>query len=173
MTVDNAGNLYVASGHHVVKVPAGGGSQTTVVSSAMIANGVAVDAAGNIYISAVAPDRIIKVPSGRSLPRSTPGVNGSRPPPTPQLTSMPAASLPAVRYVTAGAYTVHTSMFLRTTPLRLGHHGVFLHTGDLLTAVRAPTGQVSWTTHWRFVRADEGATGYAYVVNLAGATPSY
>jgi YVTN family beta-propeller protein len=54
VAVDGAGNVYVASARSagsVLKIPAGGGSPTTVGTGLNFPYGVAVDGAGNVYIS--------------------------------------------------------------------------------------------------------------------------
>ncbi len=64
--VDSVGNVYIADrqNNRVVKLPAGGGAQTTTGVGLNSPAGVAVDAAGNVYIADTYNNRVVKVPVG-------------------------------------------------------------------------------------------------------------
>jgi hypothetical protein len=69
MAVDGAGNLIVATATGVLKIPAGGGAATTI--NAMSAQGVAVDWAGNIYMTdwSFNPGQVWRIPADGTPPR--------------------------------------------------------------------------------------------------------
>jgi serine/threonine-protein kinase len=64
--VDTAGNVYVAEAvnNRVVKIPAGGGAETTVGTALAAPYGVAVDASGNVFIADSGHRQVLKVPVG-------------------------------------------------------------------------------------------------------------
>jgi NHL repeat len=66
VAVDAAGNIFIAdsSNNRVVKIPVGGGPQTTVGTGLNEPFGVAVDGAGNVFIADNRNARVVEVPSG-------------------------------------------------------------------------------------------------------------
>jgi sugar lactone lactonase YvrE len=66
VAVDAAGNVFIAdsSNDRVVKIPVGGGPQTTVGTGLNEPFGVAVDGAGNVFIADNQNARVVEVPSG-------------------------------------------------------------------------------------------------------------
>ena len=68
VAVDAAGDVFIADTYNsparVVKVPAGGGAQTTVGSGLCAPTGVAVDGAGNVFIADYCNYRVVEVPAG-------------------------------------------------------------------------------------------------------------
>ena len=64
IAVDGNGNIYIGDDQHnrVVKIPAGGGSQTTVGTGLSTQLNVAVDGANNVYISDGGNDQIPRYP---------------------------------------------------------------------------------------------------------------
>jgi sugar lactone lactonase YvrE len=60
-----APDVYIVDGYlgRVVKVPADGGPQTTIVSGLAYPTGVAVDAAGDVFAADPNHDRVVKVPA--------------------------------------------------------------------------------------------------------------
>jgi sugar lactone lactonase YvrE len=67
VAVDAAGNVFIADtfSNRVVKVPANGGAQTTVLGSGLNEPiDVAVDGAGNVFIADTYNNRVVKLPPG-------------------------------------------------------------------------------------------------------------
>src|SRR5271157_302313 len=67
VAVDRAGDVFIADAYNnrVVKVPAGGGAQTTVPASGLSCPfGVAVDGAGDVFIADNGNNRVVEVPAG-------------------------------------------------------------------------------------------------------------
>src|SRR5208337_1497529 len=67
VAVDRAGDVFIADAYNirVVKVPAGGGAQTTVPASGLSGPfGVAVDGAGDVFIADSNNSRVVEVPAG-------------------------------------------------------------------------------------------------------------
>src|SRR5271157_4152202 len=65
VAVDRAGDVFIADAYNnrVVKVPAGGGAQTTVPASGLSGPfGVAVDGAGDVFIADSNNNRVVEVP---------------------------------------------------------------------------------------------------------------
>jgi hypothetical protein len=63
---DGAGDIFITDSYNsqVVKVPAGGGAQTTVGSGLNFPYGVAVDGAGDVFIADANNGRVVEVPAG-------------------------------------------------------------------------------------------------------------
>ncbi len=63
---DGAGDIFIADSYNsqVLKVPAGGGAQTTVGSGLSVPYGVAVDGAGDVFIADANNGRVVEVPAG-------------------------------------------------------------------------------------------------------------
>jgi large repetitive protein len=74
IALDGAGDVFIAdpSNTRVVKVPAGGGPQTTVGSGLINPVGLAVDGAGNVFIADTALNSVVEVPAGGG-PQTTVG----------------------------------------------------------------------------------------------------
>ena len=74
IALDGAGDVLIAdpSNQRVVKVPAGGGPQTTVGSGLSKPFKVAVDGAGNVFIGDIGLNQVVKVPAGGG-PQTTVG----------------------------------------------------------------------------------------------------
>src|SRR5450631_3268957 len=66
VAVDAAGDVFIADelNSRVVKVPAGGGPQTTVGSGLSQPSGVAVDGAGDVFIADARLGQVVEVPAG-------------------------------------------------------------------------------------------------------------
>jgi sugar lactone lactonase YvrE len=66
VALDGAGNMFIAENlnNQVVKLPAGGGAQTTVGTGLNMPYGVAMDGAGNIFIADTGNNRVVEVPAG-------------------------------------------------------------------------------------------------------------
>ncbi|MHB1584571.1 MAG: NHL repeat-containing protein, partial [Acidimicrobiales bacterium] len=66
ITPPTAPDVFIAdSGNgRILKVPAGGGAQTTVASGLNTPEGVAVDAAGDVFIADTANNSVVEVPAG-------------------------------------------------------------------------------------------------------------
>jgi sugar lactone lactonase YvrE len=81
VAVDAAGNVFIAdsSNNRVVKIPVGGGPQTTVGTGLNEPFGVAVDGAGNVFIADNRNARVVEVPSGGGAQITLP-VSGLRDP---------------------------------------------------------------------------------------------
>src|SRR5208337_1369831 len=65
VAVDQAGDIFIADAGHnrVVKIPAGGGAQTTVPTNGLNnPQGVAVDGSGNVFIADTGNNRVVEVP---------------------------------------------------------------------------------------------------------------
>lgn len=80
LAIDGAGTVFVAdpSNARVVKVPAGGGPQTTVGTGFVSPFAVAVDGAGDVFVSDIGLNQVIEVPAGGG-PQTTLGVGLSGP----------------------------------------------------------------------------------------------
>ncbi len=79
VAVDGVGNLFIADlgNNRVVKVPANGGTQTTVGTGLNGPQGVAVDGAGNLFIADWGNNRVVEVPAnGGPQIRVGTGLNG-------------------------------------------------------------------------------------------------
>jgi hypothetical protein len=65
LALDGAGDIFIAdpSNQRVVKVPAGGGPQTTVGSGLSKPFKVTVDGAGNVFIGDIGLNQVVKVPA--------------------------------------------------------------------------------------------------------------
>jgi len=66
VTVDGAGNLFFVdrANKRVVKAPAGGGAQSTVIGGLNAPFGLAIDGAGDLFIADEGNDDVVKVPAG-------------------------------------------------------------------------------------------------------------
>jgi large repetitive protein len=66
VAVDGSGDVFIADSLNarVVKVPAGGGAQTTVGSGLYLPIGVAVDGAGDVFIADAGNNVVVEVPAG-------------------------------------------------------------------------------------------------------------
>ena len=66
VAVDREGDIFIADSilGEVVKLPAGGGPQTTVGTGLSQPNGVAVDTAGNVFIADAFLQQVVEVPAG-------------------------------------------------------------------------------------------------------------
>ena len=80
VAVDREGDIFISDTlvNEVVKLPAGGGPQTTVGSGLSSPNGVAVDASGNVFIADSGNGRVVEVPAGGG-PQTTVGSGLSYP----------------------------------------------------------------------------------------------
>lgn len=63
IAADTAGDLYVIEDTEVVKIPAGGGPRSMVGTGVAGPIGVAVDAAGDVFITDASPDGVVEVPA--------------------------------------------------------------------------------------------------------------
>jgi sugar lactone lactonase YvrE len=72
IALDSAGNVFVEDfgNRQVERVAAGGGAQTTVVSSLQFSYGIAVDAGGDLFVSDFGRQLIFEVPAGGGAPRT-------------------------------------------------------------------------------------------------------
>ncbi|WP_295793774.1 putative Ig domain-containing protein [Mucilaginibacter sp.] len=69
VAIDGAGNTFVADqGGKILKVPANGGPSIAVGSGFNVVQGVAVDAAGNIYLTEISSSGLTKIPAGGGSP---------------------------------------------------------------------------------------------------------
>jgi sugar lactone lactonase YvrE len=71
VVVDHSGNVYVIDGlNRVLKVPAGGGTPITVLSNAGYGFGIALDAAGDLFVAETSANQVVEVPANGGAPRT-------------------------------------------------------------------------------------------------------
>ncbi|MBV9337502.1 MAG: hypothetical protein JO243_16580 [Solirubrobacterales bacterium] len=73
--VDAAGDVFVADpgNGRVLELPAGGGSQQTVLSGLSFPEGLAVDLKGDVFVADSGNNRVVELPAGGGAPQTVPG----------------------------------------------------------------------------------------------------
>jgi serine/threonine-protein kinase len=77
--VASGGDLYITDDGHVMKLAAGATAPTVLLKDLNIADGVAVDNAGNLYVADHNNQRVLKLAAGASTPTELPFTGLERP----------------------------------------------------------------------------------------------